>query len=127
MVITSMTVPFRTDEKVILERIIRNALLDMIDAYIQVATGKFPFDLTIEDRVRMVFGGFLASDYYMIDDKLIFLSLPDNIPKYITMKEFASIIGGSYVEGYNYVYVPFDAFIAFMKRDYDTIKGAMGT
>jgi hypothetical protein len=42
------------------------------------------------------------------------------------MKEFASIIGGSYVEGYNYVYVPFDTFIAFMKRDYDTIKGAIG-
>jgi hypothetical protein len=127
MVITSMTVPYRTDEKVILERIIRNALLEMIDAYIQVGTGQYPYNLTIEDRVRMVFGGFLASDYYMIDDKLIFLSVPENIPKYITMKEFASIIGGSYVEGYNYVYVPFDAFIAFMKRDYDTIKGAIGT
>ncbi len=126
MSVTSLTVPFKTKEKLILERTLRSFLINYINSVVMTTTGQYPDTLTLRDRVVKAFSNFLTPDAIIVGDEIVFLRLPSNMPFYLSLKEFADIIGGTYIEQYEAVHISIDKFVEFLSYDLDLLKQVLG-
>ena len=117
MTVTSVQLPTRTPDQLILVRLVRETLINLLNETVSNFKKGDITSLTLEDKLNIALSNFLIPYCFLVSTKVVFTRLPDGIP-YIRMEDFARLISGTFVSGINIVYVEKDMLTAFLKEDY---------
>ena len=118
MSVTSVQLPNRTPDQIILLRRVREVFINLIN---QTVSQYYKGDITslsLDQKVDIALSNFLIPYMFLVNTKVVITRLPDEIDRYMRMEDLARLIPAVFTSGINVINVEKSVFLQFLKEDY---------
>jgi len=127
MSVTSVQLPTRTPDQIILLRRVREIFINLIN---QTVSQYYKGDITslsLDQKVDIALSNFLIPYMFLVDTKVVITRLPDEIDRYMRMEDLARLMPATFVSGINVIYLDKPVFLQFLEEDYITASNTLKT